>query len=734
MSTTLARKIIEAPPVTFKQVKQPAKALQKPLRAVSAYEPAGDQPAAIAELTAGVVQGERDQVLLGVTGSGKTFTMAKVIEAAQRPTLILAPNKTLAAQLYAEMKGFFPDNAVEYFVSYYDYYQPEAYVPRTDTYVEKDSQINEAIDRMRHGATQALLERGDVVIVASVSCIYGIGSVETYGRMVVKLETGGQIDRDQLARALVELQYRRNDAAFQRGNFRLRGETVDVFPSHQEDRAWRVSLFGDEVESIREFDPLTGEVTGELGEVSIYANSHYVTPRPTLTQAIADIKIELQQRLKQFTAEGKLLEAERLQQRTTFDIEMIETTGSCKSIENYSRYLSGRKTGDPPPTLFEYLPENAMLIVDESHVTVPQIGGMARGDAARKSTLSEFGFRLPSCMDNRPLRFEEWETFRPQTVFVSATPGPWEMERTGGAFAEQVIRPTGLIDPVTEVRPVERQVDDLLAECRTVVGQGGRILVTTLTKRMAEDLTEYLTENGVKVRYLHSDVDTLERIEIIRDLRLGVFDVLVGINLLREGLDIPECALVAILDADKEGFLRSQTSLIQTIGRAARNVDGRVVLYADVMTRSLRVAIEETERRRAKQAAWNAERGITPVSVRSHIGQALQSVFEQDYVTVAPVKDAGVTDMVGKDLKTSLAELEKRMRAAAADLEFETAARLRDEIRRLEALQLGLEPPPSQPFSGRKKDRTPEPLGPGGGGYDPEKRRGGRGRARRVGG
>ncbi len=734
MSTTLARKITEAPPVTFKQVKQPAKPMQKPLRVVSSYEPAGDQPAAIAELTGGVSQGERDQVLLGVTGSGKTFTMAKVIEAAQRPALILAPNKTLAAQLYAEMKGFFPDNAVEYFVSYYDYYQPEAYVPRTDTYVEKDSQINEAIDRMRHGATQALLERGDVVIVASVSCIYGIGSVETYGRMVVKLETGGRIDRDQLARALVELQYRRNDAAFQRGNFRLRGETVDVFPSHQEDRAWRVSLFGDEVESIREFDPLTGEITGQLGEVSIYANSHYVTPRPTLTQAIADIKIELQQRLKQFTAEGKLLEAERLQQRTTFDIEMIETTGSCKSIENYSRYLSGRKTGDPPPTLFEYLPENAMLIVDESHVTVPQIGGMARGDAARKGILSEFGFRLPSCMDNRPLRFEEWEAFRPQTVFVSATPGPWEMERTGGVFAEQVIRPTGLIDPVTEVRPVERQVDDLLAECRTVVGRGGRILVTTLTKRMAEDLTEYLTENGVKVRYLHSDVDTLERIEIIRDLRLGVFDVLVGINLLREGLDIPECALVAILDADKEGFLRSQTSLIQTIGRAARNVDGRVVLYADVMTRSLRVAIEETERRRAKQADWNAAHGITPTSVRSHIGEALQSVFEQDYVTVAPVKDAGVTDMVGKDLKTSLAELEKRMRAAAADLEFETAARLRDEIRRLEALQLGLEPPPSQPFGGRKKDRTPEPLGPGGGGYDPEKRRGGRGRTRRAGG
>ena len=732
MSTALAQKLLDAPPVTFQPIRQPAKPLHKPLRVVSDYEPAGDQPTAIRELTAGVGQGERDQVLLGVTGSGKTFTMAKVIEAAQRPTLILAPNKTLAAQLYAEMRGFFPDNAVEYFVSYYDYYQPEAYVPRTDTYVEKDSQINEAIDRMRHGATQSLLERGDVVIVASVSCIYGIGSVETYGRMVIKLEAGGQIDRDQLARGLVELQYRRNDAAFGRGAFRLRGETVDVFPSHLEDRAWRVTLFGDEVESIREFDPLTGEVTGTLDHANIYANSHYVTPRPTLTQAIGDIKRELQGRLAQFTAEGRLLEAERLQQRTTFDIEMIETTGSCKSIENYSRYLSGRKQGEPPPTLFEYLPDNAMLIVDESHVTVPQIGGMARGDAARKGVLSEYGFRLPSCMDNRPLRFEEWETFRPQTVFVSATPGPWEMERTGGAFAEQVIRPTGLIDPVTEVRPVERQVDDLLAECRTVIGQGGRVLVTTLTKRMAEDLTEYMTENGVKVRYLHSDVDTLERIEIIRDLRLGVFDVLIGINLLREGLDIPECALVAILDADKEGFLRSQTSLIQTIGRAARNVDGRVVLYADVMTRSLRVAIEETERRRAKQAAWNEAHGITPTSVRSHIGEALQSVFEQDYVTVAPVKDAGVTDLVGRDLKSSLAELEKRMRAAAADLEFETAARLRDEIKRLEALELGLPAPPpaSAAHAGRKKDRTPEPLGPGGGGYDPDKRRGGR-RSRR---
>jgi excinuclease ABC subunit B len=732
MSSTLARKLSDAPPVTFEPKKQAPKIGGKPLRVVSDYQPAGDQPAAIRDLTGGLMAGERDQVLLGVTGSGKTFSIAKVIEAAQRPALVLAPNKTLAAQLYAEMKGFFPDNAVEYFVSYYDYYQPEAYVPRTDTYIEKDSQINEAIDRMRHSATQALLERNDVVIVASVSCIYGIGSVETYGRMVIKLEAGGRIDRDTLARALVELQYRRNDTAFQRGTFRLRGETVDVWPSHLEDRAWRVSLFGDEIDTLREFDPLTGDVIATAEEFHIYANSHYVTPRPTLQQAIKDIKVELKDRIDEFTANGRLLEAERIQQRCTFDIEMMETTGSCKSIENYSRYLSGRKEGEPPPTLFEYLPENALLIVDESHVTVPQIGGMARGDAARKGTLSEFGFRLPSCLDNRPLRFEEWDSFRPQTVFVSATPGAWEMERTGGAFAEQVIRPTGLIDPVTEVRPVERQVDDLLAESRIVIGRGGRILVTTLTKRMAEDLTEYMTENGVKVRYLHSDVDTLERIEIIRDLRLGVFDVLVGINLLREGLDIPECALVAILDADKEGFLRSQTALVQTIGRAARNVDGRVILYADVMTRSLRAAIEETDRRRTKQNAWNEANGITPTSVRSNIGEALQSVFEQDYVTVAPVKDTGLTDFVGKDLKSAIAEMEKRMRAAAADLEFETAARLRDEIRRLEALDLGLPAPPasSAAFGARKKDTTPEPLGPGGGGWDPDKVKKGRKRSR----
>lgn len=715
-------------PVAFMPKKQSPPPMQRALRVVSDYQPAGDQPQAIKTLLDGLAQDERDQVLLGVTGSGKTFTMAKVIEAAQRPALILAPNKTLAAQLYAEMKGFFPDNAVEYFVSYYDYYQPEAYVPRTDTYIEKDAQINETIDRMRHAATQALLERGDVVIVASVSCIYGIGSVETYSQMVVRLEVGGRIERDKLAKALVELQYRRNDTAFQRGTFRLRGETVDIFPSQYEDRAWRVTLFGDEIENIAEFDPLTGETAAALASIAIYANSHYVTPRPTLGQAISQIKRELQIRLAELTTQGKLLEVERLQQRTTFDIEMMETTGSCKGIENYSRYLSGRNPGDPPPTLFEYLPSNALLIVDESHVTVPQIGGMYKGDFARKSILADYGFRLPSCIDNRPLKFEEWESFRPTTVFVSATPGPWELERTGGVFAEQVIRPTGLVDPVIDVRPVESQVDDLLAECRTVAALGGRVLVTTLTKRMAEDLSEYLTEQGVKVRYLHSDIDTLERIEIIRDLRLGVYDVLIGINLLREGLDIPECMLVAILDADKEGFLRSATSLVQTIGRAARNVDGRVILYADRMTRSLEYAIGETERRRTKQTAWNQANGITPQSIRKNIGEVLHSVYEQDYVTVAPVKDTDADEFIGKDLQSSIAELEKKMRNAAANLEFETAARLRDEIKRLEALDLGLPPPAAAPR--RPRDRTPEPLGPGGGGYDPEKRRGG-GRRRR---
>jgi excinuclease ABC subunit B len=728
------------PPVLFVPQKRPATANGNALKVVSPFEPNGDQPAAIRQLVGGLEQGERDQVLLGVTGSGKTFTIAKVIEAVQRPTLILAPNKTLAAQLYGEMKSFFPDNAVEYFVSYYDYYQPEAYVPRTDTYIEKDAQINEQIDRMRHSATQALLERSDVIIVASVSCIYGIGSVENYSRMVVKLGRGGRIDRDVLVKGLVEQQYRRNDTAFQRGTFRIRGETVDIWPSHLEDRAWRVSLFGEEVEALREFDPLTGEIAGELERVNIYANSHYITPRPTLQQAIRDIKVELKQRLEELQAEGKLLEAQRLEQRTTFDIEMLETTGSCKGIENYSRYLTGRKPGEPPPTLFEYLPENALLVVDESHVTVPQIGGMYRGDYARKTILNEFGFRLPSCTDNRPLKFEEWDAYRPHTLFVSATPGPWEMERTGGAFAEQVIRPTGLVDPVTEIRPVEGQVDDLLAECRTVAQQGGRVLVTTLTKRMAEDLTEYMTEAGIRVRYLHSDIDTLERIEIIRDLRKGVFDVLVGINLLREGLDIPECALVAILDADKEGFLRSTTSLIQTIGRAARNAEGRVVLYADVMTESLRRALEETARRRTKQEAWNAEHGITPQSIKRDISDVLQSVYEQDYVTVEAVEGDETANFVGKDIGAAIGELEKRMRAAAADLEFEGAARLRDEIKRLEALELGIQPnqagrslqasAPAGSGRRRQEEWKPKPLGPGGGGYDPRKGKGGRGRKR----
>ena len=688
---------------------------------VSDFAPNGDQPKAITSLLEGIVDNERDQVLLGVTGSGKTFTIAHVIEQSKRPALILAPNKTLAAQLYGEMKGLFPENAVEYFVSYYDYYQPEAYVPRSDLFIEKESSINEQIDRLRHSATRSLLERDDVIIVASVSCIYGIGSVETYSEMTLSLQTGGEIERQKLLRRLTELQYKRNDLNFVRGTFRVRGDNIEVFPAHLEDRAWRISLFGDEIEQIWEFDPLTGEKITSSDKIIVFANSHYVTPRPTLQQAVKLIGSELQDRLLEFNETSKLLEAQRIEQRTQFDLEMIEATGSCNGIENYSRYLSGRKQGEPPPTLFEYLPENALLIVDESHVTVPQIGAMYKGDFARKSTLSEYGFRLPSCLDNRPLKFEEWEHFRPQTIHVSATPGKWELEQTGGVFVEQVVRPTGLIDPECIVRPIETQVDDIIAESREAAANGTRVLVTTLTKKMAEALTEYMHEAGIKVRYVHSDVDTLERIEIIRDLRLGLFDVLIGINLLREGLDIPECALVGILDADKEGYLRSRTSLIQTIGRAARNAEGRVILYADRITDSMQYAIDETKRRRDKQTAWNKANGITPETIKKDITDILDSVYEKaDRVTVkAGSKDASLH---GKDIPTIIAELETKMRDAAANLEFEEAARLRDELKRIENKQLGLDAPgmaksaqntnlkaeinaPIQPPSGRRPAR-----------------------------
>ena len=649
---------------------------------VTDFKPAGDQPEAIKKLVKGANKEELSQVLLGVTGSGKTFTMAQVIERTNRPALILAPNKTLAAQLYGEMKSFFPENAVEYFVSYYDYYTPEAYVPRSDTYIEKEASINEQIDRMRHSATRSLLERDDVIIVSSVSCIYGLGSVEAYSKMTLSLKKDYDYNREQLIKTLVHLQYKRNDQSFYRGTFRARGEYIEIFPSHLEDRAWRLSLFGDKLEKIEEFDPLTGDLLKDLDVIKVYANSHYITPKPTIEQAVIKIKRELEATLKKFKEQNKLLEAQRLEERTKFDLEMIEATGSCAGIENYSRFLSGRKPGEPPPTLFEYFPDNTLIFVDECHVTVPQLNGMYKGDRSRKSNLAEYGFRLPSCMDNRPLKFEEWDAMRTQTVFVSATPGPWELEQTKGNFVEQIIRPTGLIDPPVEIKPAKNQVDDVMHECKKTIDKNFRVLITTLTKKMAEDLTEYFHENGIRVRYLHSDIDTLERIEIMRDLRLGVFDVLVGINLLREGLDIPECALVAILDADKEGFLRSETSLIQTIGRAARNLDGRVILYADKETKSIKKAIQETDRRRTIQVAYNKKHNIDATSIKKEISDVLESVYEKDYLKV------GTGDNIGGNLKKHLKQLNKRMKDAATNLEFEEAAKIRDEIRNLEASEL----------------------------------------------
>ncbi len=654
----------------------------KKFKIKSDFKPAGDQPQAIKKLVKSAKKGEFNQVLLGVTGSGKTFTMAKVIEETNRPALILAPNKTLAAQLYGEMKTFFPDNAVEYFVSYYDYYTPEAYVPRSDTYIEKEASINEQIDRMRHSATRSLLERDDVLIVASVSCIYGLGSVEAYSKMTLTLQKNYDYNRNQIIKSLVALQYKRNDQNFYRGTFRARGEYLEIFPSHLEDRAWRLSLFGDKLEKIEEFDPLTGDQVRELSLVKVYANSHYITPKPTVEQAVINIRKELEITLKKHKSENKLLEAQRLEERTKFDLEMIEATGSCAGIENYSRFLSGRKPGEPPPTLFEYFPDNTLIFVDECHVTVPQLNGMYKGDRSRKSTLAEYGFRLPSCMDNRPLKFEEWDLMRTQTIFVSATPGPWELDQTKGKFIDQVIRPTGLIDPPVEIRSAKTQVDDLMHECKKVIENNHRVLVTTLTKKMAEDLTEYLHENGVKVRYLHSDIDTLERIEIMRDLRMGVFDVLVGINLLREGLDIPECALVGILDADKEGFLRSETSLIQTIGRAARNVDGKVILYADKETKSIKKAIQETDRRRSIQLAYNKRHNIDAKTVKKEISDILESVYEKDYVKISEGAN------VGGNLKKHLKALDRKMKESASNLEFEEAAKIRDEIRKLQSTEL----------------------------------------------
>ena len=656
----------------------------KKFKLTSSFTPAGDQPTAIKQLREGLLTNQKNQVLLGVTGSGKTFTMAKIIEELNRPAIILAPNKTLAAQLYGEMKSFFNENAVEYFVSYYDYYTPEAYVPRSDTFIEKESAINEQIDRMRHSATRSLFEKDDVIIVASVSCIYGLGSPDSYSKMTFTFEKNNSYNREKIIKGLVELQYKRNDQNFFRGSFRVRGENIEIFPSHLEDRAWRISLDDEKIVSLKEFDPLTGDKTEDLNVIKIYANSHYITPRPTVQQAIKEIKAELVTTLKKFRKENKLLEAQRIDERTRFDLEMIEATGTCSGIENYSRFLSGRNPGEPPPTLFEYLPDNAIIFVDESHVTVPQLNGMYKGDHTRKKTLSEYGFRLPSCLDNRPLKFEEWDMMRSETIFVSATPGNWELDQSKGAFAEQVIRPTGLTDPDIFIRPAKNQVDDLLSECLKIVKKKQRVLATTLTKKMAEDLTEYLDENGIKVRYMHSEIDTLERIEIIRDLRLGVFDVLVGINLLREGLDIPECALVAILDADKEGFLRSETSLIQTIGRAARNVEGKVILYADKETKSIKKAIEETDRRRSRQEFFNKKNNITAQSIQKDIGDILESVYEKDYLNVEKNIE------IGGNLKKHLKSLKKDMHISADNLEFEKAAKIRDEIKKLENSDLGL--------------------------------------------
>ena len=658
-----------------------------PFKIVSENQPKGDQPQAIEKLIKGLKDNKRSQVLLGVTGSGKTFTIANVIEKYNRPTLIMAPNKTLAAQLYEELKILFPENAVEYFVSYYDYYQPEAYVPRSDTFIEKESSINEQIDRFRHSATRSLVEREDVIIVASVSCIYGIGGVDSYSKMTLEIEKGQNLNLMEFLRELVDLQYKRNNIDFRRGMFRVTGDRVDIFPAHLEDIAWRVSFFGDEVEGIKEFDPLTGEFLQDFEKVKIFANSHYITPKPRLESAIKEIKKDPKSRLEEFIRENKLLEHQRLKERTNFDLEMIQATGTCSGIENYSRYLSGRSAGDAPPTLYEFIPENSLLIIDESHVTVPQINGMYKGDRSRKSTLSEYGFRLPSCLDNRPLKFEEWDMMRPHTIFLSATPGPWELNEVNNEYVEQIIRPTGLIDPNCEIRTTVNQVEDLIGEIQNTLSQNNRVLIATLTKRNAEDLTNYLKEQNFKVEYMHSDVDTIDRIKIIRSLRIGEIDIIIGINLLREGLDIPECGLVAILDADKEGYLRSKTSLVQTIGRAARNVDGKVILYADILTKSIQAALEETNYRKSRQQEYNKLHNITPQSVKRNIGEIIESIYEKDSYTVSLSKDE---DLSPSKFEKHIQKLEKKMLSAAENLDFEKAAMFRDEIRKIKKDQMGM--------------------------------------------